>query len=51
MVKKGDTLHSIAGNPDIYGDRAKWKLIYEANRERVPQIKFLNPGQILIIPH
>ncbi|MCK4401776.1 DUF799 family lipoprotein [bacterium] len=51
MVKKGDTLHSIAGNPDIYGDRSKWKLIYDANKERVPQIKFLNPGQILIIPH
>ncbi|MFH1904822.1 MAG: GNA1162 family protein [bacterium] len=51
MVKKGDTLHSIAGNPDIYGDRAKWKLIYDANKERVPQIKLLNPGQILIIPH
>ncbi|MBU0479156.1 DUF799 family lipoprotein [bacterium] len=50
MVKKGDTLHSIAGNPDIYGDRAKWKLIYDANKERVPQINFLNPGQILIIP-
>ena len=51
MVKKGDTLHSIAGNPDIYGDRLKWKLIYDANKERVPQIKLLNPGQILIIPH
>ena len=51
MVKKGDTLHSIAGNPDIYGDRSKWKLIYDANKERVPQIKLLNPGQILIIPH
>ena len=51
MVKKGDTLHSIAGNPDIYGDRSKWKLIYDANKERTPQIKLLNPGQILIIPH
>ena len=51
MVKKGDTLHSIAGNPDIYGDRSKWELIYDANKERVPQIKLLNPGQILIIPH
>ena len=51
MVKKGDTLHSIAGNPDIYGDRSKWKLIYDANKERIPQINLLNPGQILIIPH
>ncbi len=51
MVKKGDTLHSIAGNPDIYGDRSKWKLIYDANKERVPQINLLNSGQILIIPH
>jgi hypothetical protein len=51
MVKKGDTWHSIAGNPDIYGNRSKWKLIYDANKERIPQINLLNPGQILIIPH
>ena len=49
MVKKGDTWHSIAGNPNIYGDRSKWKLIYDTNKERIPQINRLNPGQILII--
>jgi hypothetical protein len=31
IVKKGDTLHSIAARKDVYGDAKKWKKIADAN--------------------
>lgn len=31
VVKKGDTLHSIAARKDVYGDAKQWKKIADAN--------------------
>jgi hypothetical protein len=32
-VRKGDTLASIAGRGEVYGDRLKWAILYRTNRE------------------
>lgn len=32
-VRKGDTLASIAGRSEVYGDRLKWAILYRMNRE------------------
>ncbi len=49
VVKKGDTLYSIAR---LYykGDNHKWRAIYEANRDRIPDQNHLTVGQTLSIP-
>ncbi len=49
-VVKGETLWDIAGYDEIYGDSAKWKLIYEANKDILDSPDSLKPGQMLIIP-
>ncbi|MCK5673579.1 MAG: hypothetical protein KAH95_09390 [Spirochaetales bacterium] len=48
-----DCLWNIAGYEFIYGDPWKWKLIYEANMEIMPEPgnpSLIIPGMILIIP-
>ena len=50
IVKKGDSLWRIAGYPNIYNDPAKWKKIFEANKNRIPDPRLLYHGQKLIIP-
>ena len=50
QVKDGDTLESIAAKDEVYGDPAKWKLLYEGNRSQIRDPKILHPGQILYIP-
>ena len=50
VVQEGDTLESIAGQPQIYGDPSQWKRIYDANRAQIRDPKILYPGQILKIP-
>jgi nucleoid-associated protein YgaU len=50
QVKDGDTLESIAAKDEVYGDPAKWKLLYEGNRSQIRDPKILHPGQILHIP-
>jgi nucleoid-associated protein YgaU len=49
VVKKGDTMYSIAR---VYyrGDVHKWKAIYDANRDRIPDPNQLKVGQTLVIP-
>ena len=49
-VKKGDSLWSIAGSPEVYNDPNKWKKIFEANKDRLTSPDLLYPGQKLIIP-
>jgi len=48
VVQKGDTLFALARR--FYGDQAKWKLIWEANRARLPDPNRLPVGTKLIIP-
>jgi LysM repeat protein len=47
-VAKGDTLFSIAQK--YYGNRAKWREIYAANRDVMPNETALRPGMQLKIP-
>ncbi|MDR0656691.1 MAG: LysM peptidoglycan-binding domain-containing protein [Treponema sp.] len=48
-----DCLWNIAGRPWAYGDPTKWRLIYNANRARMPQPDnpdLIEPGMVLDIP-
>ncbi len=47
-VEKGDTLSSIAAK--FYGDSSQWRVIYNANRDRIPDEHQLRIGQVLTIP-
>ena len=49
-VKKGDSLWRIAGSKDVYNDPAKWRKIYEANKDKISDVALLYPGQKLVIP-
>jgi hypothetical protein len=48
-----DCLWNIAGRPWAYGDPAKWRLIYNANRSKMPEPDnpdLIHPGMVLDIP-
>ncbi|MDR1238622.1 MAG: LysM peptidoglycan-binding domain-containing protein [Treponema sp.] len=48
-----DCLWNIAGRPWAYGDPTKWRLIYNANRSKLPQPDnpdLIHPGMVLDIP-
>jgi nucleoid-associated protein YgaU len=47
-VQSGDSLSKIAR--DKYGDGAKWKAIFEANRDQISNPDLIHPGQVLKIP-
>jgi len=47
-VQKKDTLYSIARQ--YYGDQAKWKDIYQANRNDISDPNKIRVGQRLAIP-
>lgn len=47
-VQIGDTLSSISRR--FYGSEARWRDIYNANRDKLPNPQSLKPGQILRIP-
>lgn len=47
-VRQGDTLFSIARKH--YGDGTRWRLIYEANRDRLSDPDRLQVGTVLVIP-
>lgn len=47
-VKKGDCLWNIA--KAIYGDGSKWKVIYEANKDKITNPNLIYVGQVLTIP-
>ncbi len=50
VVKKGDTLPSIAARHEIYNDSFMWPLIYKANRDQIKDPKVLYTGQDLKVP-
>jgi hypothetical protein len=48
-----DCLWNIAGRPWAYGDPTKWRLIYNANRSKMPEPDnpdLIHPGMVLDIP-
>lgn len=48
VVTQGDTLSSIA---DVfYSDASQWKLIFEANRDKLKDPHDIRPQQVLILP-
>ena len=47
-VSSGDTLWKIADK--FYGDGEKWKVIYEANKDKLSSPGSIVPGQELVIP-
>ena len=48
IVAKGDSLSLIAKRE--YGDAAKWRKIYDANRDIIKNPDLIYPGQKLKIP-
>lgn len=47
-VVSGDSLSKIAKRE--YGDAAKWPLIHQANRDKIPNPDLIHPGQVLTLP-
>ncbi|HEX8849710.1 MAG TPA: LysM peptidoglycan-binding domain-containing protein [Gemmatimonadaceae bacterium] len=47
-VQKGDSLRKIAKT--VYGDESKWKQIWEANKQQIPNPDLIHPGQQLSMP-
>jgi LysM repeat protein len=50
VVKKGETLWDIAGRPEVYGNSSKWKIIFEANKDKIKKPSLIKPGMKLKIP-
>ena len=50
VVKKGDSLWSIAAKPEIYGKATKWRQIFDANRDLLKSPDRVRPGMTLKIP-
>lgn len=47
-VKSGDTLWAIA--EEMYGNGAKYKIIFAANTDQLENPDKIRPGQVLVIP-
>ncbi len=39
IVKKGDSLSSIAGRSDVYGDPLKWPILYRLNMDKLDALE------------
>ena len=48
IVQRGDSLWKISQM--AYNDSGKWSKIFDANRDKIKDVKSLKPGEILIIP-
>jgi nucleoid-associated protein YgaU len=49
-VRRGESLPLISSQPEVYGDRNLWPLLYRANRDQISDPRHLWPGQVLRIP-
>lgn len=49
-VGKDQSLWSIAGRPEVYGNPYKWLLLYHANRDQIFDPDLIYPGMILLVP-
>ena len=47
-IQEGDSLSKIA--KDYYGEAAKWKVIYEANKNSIKNPDEIYPGQVIELP-
>jgi len=48
IVQRGETLSEISRQH--YGTPTRWQELYEANRDRIPDIKTLRVGSTLVVP-
>jgi len=51
--KTSDCLSAIANMPFIYGNYSKWRILYEANKSKLPRPdnpNIIYPGTVLDIP-
>jgi hypothetical protein len=48
-VARGDSLWSISGKSEIYGNAYQWPLIYKANRDKIKDADLIHPDQVLSI--
>lgn len=49
----GDCFSAIAGRPWVYGDPSQWRVLFEANRKKLPNPNnphLIEPGMIMDIP-
>ncbi|MDP8269473.1 MAG: LysM peptidoglycan-binding domain-containing protein [Candidatus Tenebribacter davisii] len=49
-VYKGECLWKIAGYQEVYGNAAKWPLIFRANKDQIKDPDLIYPNQIFEIP-
>jgi nucleoid-associated protein YgaU len=49
VVKRGDSLWSIASKQDVYGDPYKWPLLYKYNTRNFDNPDSIEPGRKLVI--
>lgn len=50
VVMKGEYLHKIASNPDVFGNPTQWTKLYEANKDIISDPNLIYPHQILVVP-
>jgi len=50
MVGQDQSLWSIAGRPEVYGDNSRWLLLYHANRDQIFDPDLIYPGMVLLVP-
>ena len=50
VVAPGDSLWSIAAQPDVYDDPYLWPVIYKFNRDQIVDPALIYPEQRLVIP-
>ncbi len=50
VVRKGDSLWTIAAKPEIYGDATQWRRLYEANQDQLRSPDSLKAGMTLRVP-
>jgi nucleoid-associated protein YgaU len=49
-VYKGEFLWKIASYPEVYGNGAKWPLIFRANKDQIKDPNLIYPNQVFEIP-
>lgn len=50
VVRRGDSLWSIAAKPEVYGKATRWRRIFDANRNQLSAPDRVKAGMILQIP-
>lgn len=49
-VYKGECLWKIASYPEVYGNGAKWPVIYRANNDKISDPDLIYPNQVFDLP-